>query len=105
MGEFDILCESVVCELKRTYQLKLYLIAPYMTQKLNRNREYYRELYDDIIIPDLGEIHYKRAITERNKWIANQSDIILCYVKHCYGGAYQMFHYAQRLGKTIKKLE
>ena len=79
MGNFDSLCESVVRELKKTYPLKLYLIAPYMTQKINRDGKYYKELYDDIIVPDLREVHYKRAITERNKWITEQSDIILCY--------------------------
>ncbi len=105
MGAFDGMCESVVHELKKTYSLKLYLIAPYMTQKINRDGKYYKELYDDIIIPDLGEVHYKCAITERNKWIVEQSDIILCYIYRSSGGAYQTYRYAQKLCKTISKLE
>ena len=96
IGNFDMLCESVVRELKRTYPLKLYLIMPYMTQKINRDGKYYMELYDDIIIPDLGEVHYKRAITERNKWIAEQSHIILCYIHRSSGGAYRMYQYAKK---------
>lgn len=74
MGAFDGLCESVVHELKQTYPLKLYLIMPYVTKRLNTDKAYYEVQYDDIIIPDLGEVHYKCAITERNKWIAEQSD-------------------------------
>ena len=105
MGNFDKLCESVVRELKQVYPLKLYLIAPYMTQKINRNGKYYMELYDDIIIPDLGEVHYKRAITERNKWIVKKSNVLLCYVTRSNGGAYQMMQYARGLSKIIWKLE
>ena len=101
IGNFDMLCESVVRELKRTYPLKLYLIMQYMTQKINRDGKYYKELYDDIIIPDLGEVHYKRAITERNRWMVEQSDVILCYIYRSSGGAYQMYHYAQKLCKAV----
>lgn len=104
MGAFDSLCESAVRELKQTYHLKLYLIAPYMTQRINRDGKYYKELYDDIIIPDLGEVHYKRAITERNRWIVEQSNVLLCYVTHSSGGAYQTLQYAQKLSKIINKV-
>ena len=105
MGKFDGMCESVVRELKRAHPLKLYLIAPYMTQRINRDGEYYMELYDDIIIPDLGEVHYKRAITKRNKWVVEKSDVLLCYVTRSSGGAYQTLQYAQKLSKSIRKLE
>ena len=105
MGDFDTLCESVVRELKRSYDIRLYLIAPYFTQRFNNYKEFYMQSYDDIIIPDLGDIHYKRAIGARNRWIAERSDIILCYVIRDYGGAYQMYRYAQKIGKTVKKLE
>ena len=104
MGIFDMLCESVVRELKRTYPIKLYLIMPYMTKRLNTDKAYYEIQYDDIIIPDLGEVHFKRAITERNKWMAEQSDIILCYVTRSSGGAYQMYQYAQRQDKNVYKV-
>ena len=105
MGAFDGMCESVVRELKRAHPLKLYLIAPYMTQKINRDGKYYKELYDNIIIPDLGEVHYKRAVTERNRWMVRKTDVLLCYVTRSIGGAYRMLQYARKLNKTIKKLE
>lgn len=97
MGNFDRLCESVVHELKQKYEdIQLCLVAPYMTKRLNTDREYYAEIYDEIIIPDLGDIHYKRAITERNKWMVQQSDVILSYVTHNSGGAYKMCEYAKK---------
>ena len=106
MGEFDRLCESVVREIKRGNKyIKLYLIKPYFTHKLNTEKKFYSNSYDDIIIPDFGNVHYKRAITERNKWIAEQSDIILCYVMRANGGAYKTLQYALKINKSIRKLE
>ena len=105
MGAFDNLCESVVCEMKRTYDIKLCLVVPYFTQQLNKNKEYYTSRYDEIIVPDLGDVHYKRAIGVRNKWIVEQSDVLLCYVVRGSGGAYQMLQYARKMNKTIRKLE
>ena len=102
MGNFDKLCESVVRELKQKYEdIRLCLIMPYMTKKLNTDKEYYNAMYDEIIIPDLGDIHYKRAITERNKWMVDCSDVILFYVTRSSGGAYRMQKYAKNENKTI----
>ena len=105
MGNFDMLCGSVVRELKQKYKnIRLCLIAPYMAKKLNTDKEYYAEMYDEIIIPDLGDVHYKRAITERNKWMVNCSDVVLCYVIRNNGGAYRMREYGVRMKKPIVML-
>lgn len=102
MGNFDKICENVVRELKREYKdIRLCLVAPYMTKRLNTDREYYNAMYGEIIIPDLGEVHYKRAITERNKWMVDQSDVILCYVTRGSGGAYTMRQYAAKTDKNV----
>ena len=46
MGEFDRLCESVVREIKRRNKyIKLYLIKPYFTHKLNTEKDYYSNFY------------------------------------------------------------
>lgn len=103
MGNFDKLCESVVRELKQKYKnLRLCLVAPYMTKKLNTDKEYYNAMYDEIIIPDLGDIHYKRAITERNKWMVDCSNVLLCYVTRNSGGAYRMQKYAKNENKITE---
>ncbi len=102
MGDFDKMCESAVRTLKwQNERIKLYLIAPYMKSGFNKDREYYEMLYDEIIIPDLGDIHYKRAIGARNKWMAEQADIMLCHVVRTDGGAYKTYSYAKRLNKRL----
>ena len=102
MGNFDNMCESVVRELKKEYtKIKLYLILPYMIQNLNNDPEYYRYNYDDVIIPDIGDVHYKRAIPERNKWLVDNSDYMICLINRTFGGAYTTYEYAKKSDVTI----
>ena len=105
MGEFDKMCERTVYALKRDHdKISLKLVLPYMSARVNNDRERYAVLYDEIIVPDLGSIHYKRAITARNRWMADRANAILAYVCHDYGGAYMMFDYANKIGKRIINL-
>ena len=105
MGEFDLMCGQIVRQIKRhRSEIHLCLILPYMSSRINDNGQIYNELYDDIIIPDLGDIHYKRAITERNKWMVDRSDILLAYVTRKTGGAYTTLKYAVRAGKKAVNL-
>ena len=64
--------------------------------------EYYERIYDDIIIPDLlSEVHPKAAITKRNQWMAEKSDIVITYVYRNFGGAYAAKKYAAKLENVI----
>lgn len=97
MGDFDIICERIVRKFKKKNdKIKLYLILPYMKSEINKDREYYKTLYDEIIVPDLGNPHHKRAITVRNRWIVENSDAVLAYVFRDFGGAYTMLKYAEK---------
>ena len=106
MGDFDSLFSSAVRRAKKTYShIKLICIKPYFTNDINTNRDYYTALYDDIIIPDeLAGIHYKAAIKARNRWMIDNSEIILIYTIRNYGGAYDALKYAERKGKCIIKI-
>lgn len=102
MGEFDEICEKAVRRIQsKNAAVKLYLILPYMKKSVNDNRAYYENMYDEIIVPELGDIHRKRAITARNRWIAERSDAILAYVTRGLGGAHDMCNYAEKIGKEI----
>ena len=103
MGDSDRLFISVVMQLRSKYKnIKLILILPYMTNKINSNPEFYNSQYDDIIIPDiLLGLHYKKAIPERNKWMINNSDIVISCVYRNFGGAYKAVKYAEILNKEV----
>lgn len=103
MGDFDRCFSSAVRKQKKN--AKLVCIKPYMSNELNTNKQYYN-MYDDIIIPDeLAFEHYKSAITKRNRWMIDNSDIVIVYVIKNYDGAYDAMRYAERQNKTVVKIE
>ena len=106
MGEFDSLFSSAVRKAKKTYpNIKLICVKPYFTNDINIDKDYYAALYDDIIIPDeLAGIHPKAAIKARNRWIIDNSDIVLIYTVRNFGGAYEAKRFAERNGKRLIKI-
>ena len=106
MGEFDSLFSSAVRSAKKVYpHIKLIGVKPYFTNDINTDKDYYTALYDDIIIPDeLAGIHPKAAIKARNRWIIDNSDIVLIYTVRNFGGAYEAKRFAERNGKRLIKI-
>ena len=108
MGDFDIMCEAAVWRLKKKYpdlNIHLNLVLPYMTNQINRDKEYLESRFDDIIIPmDLMGVHYKAAIKKRNRWMVDQADKVLAYVYRDFGGAFDTVKYALRTGKPVLNL-
>ena len=106
MGDFDSLFSSAVRSAKKVYpHIKLIGVKPYLTNDINTDKDYYTALYDDIIIPDeLAGIHPKAAIKARNRWIIDNSDIVLIYTVRNFGGAYEAKRYAERNGKRLIKI-
>ncbi len=108
MGNFDHICASAVRRLKRKYQNKeitLILVLPYMQKRINRDKAYYENRFDLILIPSqLEGVHYKQAIGLRNRWMVEQSDYLIAMVNKEYGGAYTTLKYAKKLGKTVINL-
>ena len=44
----------------------------------------------------LESVPKRFAISRRNRWMVEQSDVVVCYVKHSWGGAAQAMEYAQK---------
>lgn len=108
MGDFDGLCASAVRKAKRLHpekQISLELVLPYLTQELNESKEYYEQFYDNVVIPiELAGVHYKSAITKRNRWMIEQSSIVIAYVYRDFGGAFTTLKYAKKKGLQIINL-
>lgn len=106
MGEFDSMFSSAVRAAKHSHpEVKLICVKPYLTKELQESKEYYYSMYDDIIIPtELADTHYKSIITKRNKWMIDQSDIIITHTIRDYGGAYTAMKYAKKTEKDIIEL-
>ncbi len=105
MGQFDSMGTDAVRAVKRRYKEKhitLALVMPYMSNRLNTDKEYYRLYYDQIIIPEkAANAHYKAAIQIRNRWMVDQADTVIAYICRDFGGAFTSVKYSKRQGKLI----
>lgn len=107
IGQTDSTLSTIIRKLKNTYpDIKLFLVKPYFSNKLNTNKEYYKIMYDDIIIPaELAGCHYKSAITKRNKWMVDKCDFVIDCTYRNFGGAVDAIKYAKKIGKRIIELK
>ena len=101
-GEFDELATQAVRRFRREWEewCELTLVEPYPVVNL----DIIEKSYDSVIIPTDRKCHYKAAIGERNKWLAENCDMMIVYIKRDYGGAYKCYKYAQELGVPIMNI-
>ena len=66
---------------------------------------YYKNYYDEIYYPIDRNTHPKSAITKRNRWMMENSDLLIAYVEDGRkGGAMTALRYAEKLGVKIINL-
>lgn len=62
--------------------------------------EYLEKSFDEIYLPpELYHVHYKGAIVARNKWMVDQCDLLIAYIKNKDGNAKKIFDYGIGKGK------
>lgn len=109
MGEFDSLCEQAVREMQKKYKektIRLYRVLPSYQYVPKKDDEFIKNLYDDIFVCDASDgAHPKAMIGKRNRWMADQSDIMIAYVKYQRGGAYESLRYAQKQNLQIIRID
>ena len=104
-GNFDNFALKCCKEYKSRHKnTSLMFITPYINEWLNNRKEYYQNEYDEIIYPDIESTPLKYAVSKRNEWIIDYSDLIITYVKVRFGGAYNALSYANRKGKKYINL-
>ena len=99
-GNFDTMVRRQLEELSHTYHITYSVVLAYIPTKKSE--------YDDFtntLLPEGIESVPKRfAISYRNKWMIQQSDVVVTYVTRTYGGAAQFKTMAERQGKTVIEL-
>ena len=102
-GSFDSIVLKALRELKQAYPHICYnVVLAYMP---GEKQSY--EIYDptETLLPEGIETAPKRfAISWRNKWMVRESQIVVCYIDHTWGGAAQFVKYAKNQGKEIINL-
>ena len=107
-GDFDQIVSSAVKRQKRIVRddnSSLIWILPYPTAELHNNTENFEAYYDEIeICGSAASSHPKGAFQIRNRQMVKRSDLVVFYVDHTGGGAYQTMRYAQKEKKNILNL-
>jgi len=100
-GRFDTIVRGVLRELKKKYpQINYAVVLAYMPGK---QTEY--DDYSDTMLPEgIESVHPHYAISWRNNWMLKQSNYVVTYITHSWGGAAQYANRASKQGKIILKI-
>lgn len=99
-GNFDTMVRRQLEDLSQTYPITYNVVLAYIPTKKSEYDD-----YTNTILPEGIETVPKRfAISYRNKWMVEQSDVVVTYVTRTYGGAAQFKEMAERQGKTVIEL-
>lgn len=98
-GNFDAMVRSVLKELSFAYPWISYgVVLAYLPEKHQADME-------DTMLPEGIETVPKRfAIVWRNRWMLQQADYVICYVKHEGGGVARFLQDAIRAKKSVCNL-
>lgn len=103
-GEFDEFAASVIKSLQKKIRKDnndMTLVLPYPVANL----EYYEQYYDSVMIPEIMHgVYPKFAITLKNRWMIDRSDIVVVYSEHEKGGSYAALKYAEKQNKRVVHL-
>ena len=101
-GQFDAIVRGALRELKEEYpQINYAVVLAYIPGK---QTEY--DDYSDTMLPEgIESVHPRYAISWRNNWMLRQSDYVVTYITHSWGGAAQFAVKAKRQKKTVINLE
>lgn len=107
-GDFDQLVSSSIRMIKKEFRDDnscLTLSLPYPTAEYLNNQKSFESYYDEVeLCEEANRTHFKGAIQKRNQHMIDRADLVIVYIKHFSGGAYQSMRYAEKKGKTILNL-
>ena len=99
-GQFDALAAAAVRKQKERYlEIRSVLVLPYL------DRSFDASAYDETVYPPLENVPKRYAISRRNEYMIDRSDVVIAYVTHSFGGAYKTLCYAQRKHKRIVRYD
>ena len=82
-----------------------YIDNIFKVEEYLNNEEYFYDYYTDVEISyEASKAHPKSAIQIRNREMVDRADLVICYIEHNVGGAWQTIQYAIRQGKTVINL-
>ena len=102
-GAFDGIVRSVMKELVSVYPHIRYAVV--LERLPSKRDEFDIRDYSDTMLPEgIETVHPRFAISWRNKWMINQSDYVVTYITHSWGGAAKFVEIAERQKKHITNI-
>ena len=83
---------------------KLLFVTPYLDPVYLESRDVMHNGYDGIVMPPVESTPPKYAILKRNEYMVDQSDLLIAYVNHGWGGAAKTLEYAVKRHKKYINL-
>ena len=99
-GSFDTMVRHQLEDLSKTYPITYSVVLAYLPTEKNK----YDNLTNTIYPEGLETVPKRFAISRRNKWMIQQSDVVVTYVTHTFGGAAQFKELAERQSKDVVEL-
>lgn len=102
-GAFDGIVRSVLKELISVYPHIHYAVV--LERLPTKRDEFDTRDYSDTMLPEgIETVHPRFAISWRNKWMIKQSDYVVTYITHSWGGAALFAEKAEQQKKTVINL-
>ena len=99
-GNFDTMVRRQLEDLSQPYPKTYNVVLAYLPTEKNK----YDNLTNTIYPEGLETVPKCFVISWRNKWMIKQSDYVVTYITHSWGGAAQFVEIAERQEKSIIRL-
>ena len=96
-GNFDTMVRRQLEDLSQTYPITYSVVLAYLPTEKNK----YDNLTNTIYPEGLETVPKRFAISWRNKWMIQQSDIVVTYVTRNFGGAWEFKQMAEKAQKYM----
>lgn len=102
---FDLIAAERVLEFKKKYDVKLVACVPYAGQGSGFSwaaRTKYRSIMDkcdEVLV--LSQTYYDGCFLERDKYMVDNCDTLICFMRREQGGTYYTYSRAKKAGKNI----
>lgn len=96
-GNFDRMAYGVLCKLESKYNIKTVVVLAY----LNDKKKLYYDQEKTIIPEGIEKVQKRYAINNRNVYMINQSDYMICYANNTFSNTYKFIKIAKKQGLEI----